>query len=67
MFEYAISQAGNPEVKYMIGDSPMADYEGGLEAGMIPILVHNKVDGKVCCEQLTDLFDVIREERVDET
>lgn len=51
----------------MIGDSPMADYEGGLEAGMIPILVHNKVDGKVCCEQLTDLFDVIREERVDET
>lgn len=67
IFEYAISQAGNPEVKYMIGDNPITDYEGGLEVGMIPILVHNLAEGKVCCEQLTDLFDVIREERVDET
>lgn len=28
IFEYAISHAGNPEEKYMIGDNPIADYEG---------------------------------------
>ncbi len=67
IFEYALSQAGNPEVSYMIGDNPIADYQGGLAAGMIPILVHNKVEGKLCCEQLTDLLDVIKEERDNET
>lgn len=61
MFEYAIKKAGNPEVCYMIGDNPVADYEGSLNAGMKPVLVHKKVDGKVCCEQLTDLFDIITE------
>ncbi len=61
IFEYAICKAGNPEIKYMIGDNPVADYEGGLAAEMTPILVHNVEDGKVCCEQLTDLFDVINE------
>ena len=45
----------------MIGDNPIADYQGGLKAGMIPILVHNAVDGAMCYEQLTDLMDVIRE------
>nr|MBP3599251.1 HAD family hydrolase [Eubacterium sp.] len=59
IFEYAIREVGNPEIKYMIGDNPVADYEGGLAAGMTPILVHNVEDGKVCCEQLTDLFDVV--------
>ncbi len=61
MFEYATAQAGNPEVRYMIGDNPVADYEGGLNAGMKPVLVHRNVDGKVCCEQLTDLYKLITE------
>lgn len=61
MFEYATAQAGNPEVRYMIGDNPVADYEGSLNAGMKPVLVHRNVEGKVCCEQLTDLFDIITE------
>ena len=61
IFEYAISRAGNPEVKYMIGDNPTADYQGGLNAGMTPILVHNEVEGMVCCEELTDLLEVITE------
>jgi len=61
MFEYAMAQAGNPEVCYMIGDNPVADYEGSLNAGMKPVLVHKKVEDKVCCEQLTDLFDIITE------
>ena len=61
MFEYAIAQAGNPEVRYMIGDNPVADYEGGLNAGMKPVLVHKKAEGKVCCERLMDLFEIITE------
>lgn len=59
IFEYAISSAGNPDIKYMIGDNPKTDYQGGLDAGMIPILVHNTVEGLHCCEQLTDLLDII--------
>lgn len=61
MYEYAIEKAGNPNVCYMVGDNPVADYEGSLNAGLKPILVHKKVDGKVCCEQLTGLFDIITE------
>lgn len=61
MFEYALEAVGNPEVRYMIGDNPVADYEGALNAGLKPVLVHKKVDGKVCCEQLTDLSDLITE------
>ena len=41
IYEYAIRMAGNPQVKYMIGDNPVADYEGGLQAGTTPVLVHN--------------------------
>ena len=61
IFEHAILHAGNPETKYMIGDNPTADYQGGLNVGMIPILVHNTVEGMVCCEQLADLLDKIKE------
>lgn len=62
IFEYSKAKAGYPEICYMIGDNPMTDYQGGMEAGMTPILVHNMEEGKVCCERLTDLFDIIREE-----
>ena len=61
IYEYAILKAGTPQIKYMIGDNPVTDYQGGLEAGMTPILVHNIVDGKVCCEQLMDLLEIIAE------
>ena len=59
IFEYAIEKAGNPEVKYMIGDNPVADYQGGLEAGLTPILVHCVQEGKRCCENLKELANVI--------
>ena len=61
IFEYAILHAGNPEIRYMIGDNPIADYQGGLNVGMIPILVHNTVEGMICCEQLIDLLNIIKE------
>ena len=60
IYAYAVSHAGNPEVRYMIGDNPVTDYQGGLDAGMTPILVHNKVDGLRCCGQLSELVDVIK-------
>jgi len=61
IFEYAIESAGNPEVKYMIGDNPVTDYQGGLNTGMTPILVHGNVDGMKCCGKLMDLVDEITE------
>ncbi len=61
IFEYALVKAGNPEVCYMIGDNPVADYEGGLNAGIMPVLIHKKAEGKVCCEELTELLNIITE------
>ncbi len=61
IYEYAIREAGNPDIKYMVGDNPVTDYQGGLDVGMVSILVHNQVQGKVCCEQLKDLLDIITE------
>lgn len=61
IFEYALAKAGNPDVRYMIGDNPVADYEGSQNVGMKPVLVHKKVEGKVCCEELTELLDIITE------
>ena len=59
IFAHAMVAAGNPEIRYMIGDNPVADYQGGLDSGMTPVLVHNKRDGMICCEQLTELFAII--------
>lgn len=61
IFEYAILHAGSSEIRYMIGDNPIADYQGGLNAGMISILVHNAEEGLICCEQLSDILDIITE------
>lgn len=59
IYDYAIAKAGNPEIMYMIGDNPIADYQGGMEAGMTPILVHHTEAGKRCCGNLTGLLDMI--------
>lgn len=59
IYEYAMRKAGNPEIRYMIGDNPVTDYQGGLEAGMTSILVHNMVPGMICCEKLIDLLVII--------
>ena len=61
IYEYAIANAGNPQVRYMVGDNPIADYKGGFDAGMMPVLVHNEVEGMQCYGQLADLMDVIKE------
>ncbi len=59
IYDYAIKKAGNPEIMYMIGDNPVTDYQGGLDAGMTPILVHHMEAGKRCCGKLTELLNLI--------
>ena len=59
IYEYAIAKAGKPKIKYMVGDNPITDYQGGLDAGMTPILVHHTENGKRCCEHLKELFNMI--------
>ncbi len=59
IFAYALAKTGPPEVCYMIGDNPVADYQGALGAGMIPILVHTQLEGCTCCESLSELATII--------
>ena len=59
IFDCARQLAGNPDICYMIGDNPVADGQGGLNAGMKPVLVHNHQEGMICCENLSDLLTVI--------
>lgn len=61
IFAYALRLAGNPDIRYMIGDNPVTDGQGGLAAGLKPILVHNRQEGTVCCDELSELFRIITE------
>lgn len=61
IFACALRLAGNPETGYMIGDNPVADGQGGLVAGLKPILVHNRQEGMICCDELTELLKIITE------
>lgn len=62
IFRYAIAKVNNPEYCYMIGDNPVADIQGGNEAGLQTILVH-KADANACakyvCENLIDIKEVL--------
>lgn len=61
-YQYAIGQAGYPELCIMIGDNPVADYQGGMKAGMKAILVHSTpLNDEVCCADLMDLKRLIKE------
>ena len=61
-YQYAIGQAGYPELCIMIGDNPVADYQGGMKAGMKAILVHSTpLNDEVCCVDLMDLKRLIKE------
>lgn len=61
IFEIALKRAGEPEVRYMIGDNPVTDGEGGTAAGMTAVLVHREnAEGLPCCAHLKDLLKLIR-------
>lgn len=56
IYELALKMAGDPEIRYMIGDNPVTDYEGGINAGMKAILVHcDHTEGRTACRELSDL------------
>lgn len=62
IFQYAVKQAKEPEVCYMIGDNPVADMKGGKEAGLQTILVHNTKGNEFAdyiCESLTDIKKIL--------
>lgn len=61
IYAQALRLAGEPEIRYMIGDNPSADYQGGLAAGLTPILVHNRAEGAVCAGSLADLLQMIKD------
>lgn len=61
IYAHALRLAGDPEICYMIGDDPAADYQGGLAAGLTPILVHNRADGAVCVGSLMELLQMIKD------
>lgn len=65
LFNYALNLAGDPNVRFMIGDSSSADMSGGKNAGMTTILVHNDGpcdDADFICENLCDIPSIVGDE-----
>ena len=62
IFRYARELAGEPDECWMVGDNPNADYLGGMNAGMTPVLVHNKPAdvSMTFCAELTGLKEIIK-------
>lgn len=46
IYRHALSRAGSPTTRWMIGDNPVADVEGAQAAGIPAILVHNRHAGE---------------------
>lgn len=63
IFKFALERAGNPSICYMIGDNPVADIEGGNNAGLRTILVHKKKSkltrADYVCETLLDILSIL--------
>ena len=57
LFDFARSVMGNPRECWMIGDNPVADVEGGKNAGFRTILLRGKKRGlaDLCCDDLYEL------------
>jgi len=57
IFQYALEAAGFPDIRYMIGDNPIADIQGGKAAGMTTILVHSDIDSDAdyTCKNLSEI------------
>ena len=61
LFQYALHIAQYPDVCYMIGDNPIADIQGGKNAGMTTILVHRGKNNQAdySCDNLGELLAII--------
>lgn len=61
IYDIALKLAGNPDISYMIGDSLRADIEGGHNAGMKTILVHNNAPSNAdySFKNLADIIEIL--------
>ena len=61
LFQHALRIAEYPNLCYMIGDNPIADIQGGKNAGMKTILVHREKNNEAdyTCDNLTDILSII--------
>ena len=61
IYDMALKLAGNPDICYMIGDSLRADIEGGRNAKMKTILVHNNTpsDADYSFNDLTSIISIL--------
>ena len=63
IYQYVLSQLGDMDVCYMVGDNPITDIKAGNEAGLKTILVHNDVDdseASYVCKSLSEIKDIIK-------
>ena len=64
IFQQAISVAGNPEIRYMVGDNPVADIQGAKNVGLQTIFVHPTVVesqyADYTCKNLIEIMDIIK-------
>ena len=63
IYDDALAMAGHPDLCYMIGDNPYADGEGANNAGITPLIVHQKkpVVEFLCFDTLLDAVSHIQE------
>ncbi len=69
-FRIALEMAGDPEIRYMVGDNPVADIDGAKRAGMTAIRIAHGTAGAATppgllpadftCTRLPDILDCIR-------
>ena len=64
-FEYVRKLSGNPAVRYVIGDNPIADIQGGQEAGFTTIAVHECKNSSAdyYCEHLEQVLSILTQNR----
>ena len=64
-FEHARKVAGNPSSAYVIGDNPVADIQGGQEAGFTTIAVHECKNSSAdyYCEHLEQVLSILTQNR----
>ncbi|MBE6760564.1 MAG: HAD family hydrolase [Ruminococcaceae bacterium] len=63
IFLHALAAVGNPEVCYMVGDNPVADIQGGREAGLRTVLVHGSdadCGADFVCGELTEIVGLLQ-------
>lgn len=61
-FDYAKQLSNHPEIGYVIGDNPLADIQGGKDAGFVTIAVHQCTasNAEFYVKQLSQILNIIK-------